>query len=585
MALHAGIEIDDSCVRIAVLDVSSKQTVLVDYIESVIDGETVAERVDSLTEILKTNLGEGDRVGVEVASALPTRLMTLRDFSVPFTKDEVIQKTIRYESEGHIPGVVIDDLIIDYIKCSEGETSSHLLIGAINKESIQDHLNLFKGSGLDPMQVEIDSTALATTFHVSHPELRTGRTLLVDMESGHTTFVLLEEGRITRLRSTSNHMKVMAKQSLPAPEPDTANSESDGEAENKDSSPLNEEFSQLFEEGEKPEFVEDPMEELAIAVVSDEEFDQLQVPGMKKVVQVEADPESMLDRLVTEIQRTFAGYWLRDPIDRIMVSGKVSKDLAVADRLSEEFQVTAQYLRVCDSIETSIGLDKVDRCNESGAIAVGLALGAAGQGLTNFDLRKEEFRYERRFANLIPGLIMLGFILCMSSIALLIDSHREGQLRKSEYETVRENQLEVYRARFGEDPVTRGKGGGSIFTAAEREIMALKGGSSGNNKARIDEYVPILELFEDVTKGVSAARPEIYPEWTNIDLSGLKRSDRKSIVSLRVLDATQANSAAGALAASTKFFRIEDDLKSDGEKKKLTLNLFLLQSVAGGKRR
>ena len=124
MALHAGIEIDGGLVRIAVLDVTSKQTVLVDFIEETILGDTAAERVESLRSILQENLTEGDRKGVEVASSIPTRLMTLRDISVPFTKDEVIQKTIRYESEGHIPGVSIDDLIIDYLKCSETDDSA-----------------------------------------------------------------------------------------------------------------------------------------------------------------------------------------------------------------------------------------------------------------------------------------------------------------------------------------------------------------------------------------------------------------------------------------------------------------------------
>lgn len=95
MALHAGIEIDGGLVRIAVLDVTSKQTVLVDFIEETILGDTAAERVESLRSILQENLTEGDRKGVEVASSIPTRLMTLRDISVPFTKDEVIQKTIR----------------------------------------------------------------------------------------------------------------------------------------------------------------------------------------------------------------------------------------------------------------------------------------------------------------------------------------------------------------------------------------------------------------------------------------------------------------------------------------------------------
>ena len=580
MALHAGIEIDGGHVRIAVLDVSSKQTVLVDFIEEAIIGDTAAERLESLRQILKENLTEGDRKGVEVATSIPTRLMTLRDISVPFTKDEVIQKTIRYESEGHIPGVSIDDLIIDYLKCSENEDSAQLIIGAIDKETLRKHIDIFSDTGVDPARIEIDGTALATTFDIAHEEMRAGRTLVVAMEAGHTDFVLVEEGRIVRLRSTANHIRVSAAPSLP--EPESAAEEAVPAPES--GSAEEEEFGQLFEDGETPEIVEEPFEELAIAVVSDEEFDQLQAPGVREVSQVPVSPDDMVSRLITEIQRTFAGYLLRNPIDRIMVSGKVAKDLDLINRLSEEFDTPTQQLRICDKLESSMGLDKVDRCNDSGATAVGLALGVAGQSITRFDLRKEEFRYERRFAKLVPGLVLLGLILCLSSIAHLISSHREGQLRQGEYQAIRNNQLEVYRARFGEDPKMR-NAKTSILAVASRKITELKGGSAGNKRARIDEYLPIVELIEDITKGAASTRPEVYPEWLSLDISGLKRKNQKSMVTLRVPDAIAANNVAGALQSATRFFRIEDDIKEDKENKKLTLNLFLLPAVSGARER
>ena len=135
------------------------------------------------------------------------------------------------------------------------------------------------------------------------------------MEAGHTDFALLEEGRIIRLRSTANHLRVEASPSLPAPE------ETDEEvAQTPEAGSAEEEFGQLFDEGETPEMVETSFEEMAIAVVSDEEFDQLQVPGVRDVSQVPVSSDDMVARLITEIQRTFAGYLLRNPIDRIIVT-------------------------------------------------------------------------------------------------------------------------------------------------------------------------------------------------------------------------------------------------------------------------
>ena len=61
MALHAGIEIDGGLVRIAVLDVTSKQTVLVDFIEDtdiaqpeeIIEMQGLRAEVDRLLARLK----------------------------------------------------------------------------------------------------------------------------------------------------------------------------------------------------------------------------------------------------------------------------------------------------------------------------------------------------------------------------------------------------------------------------------------------------------------------------------------------------------------------------------------------------
>ena len=136
MALHAGIEIDGSEVCIAVVDSTSKRTTIVDYIEARLSGETSEERIESLAEILRTSLSGNTRMTMDIVSSIPTRMSTLREISVPFTRDDVIAKTVRYESEGHLPSASIDDLIIEYIKCSEEEDSSRLLISAIQKNIV-----------------------------------------------------------------------------------------------------------------------------------------------------------------------------------------------------------------------------------------------------------------------------------------------------------------------------------------------------------------------------------------------------------------------------------------------------------------
>jgi len=569
VALHAGIEIDGSEVCIAVVDSTSKRTTIVDYIEARLSGETSEERIESLAEILRTSLSGNTRMTMDIVSSIPTRMSTLREISVPFTRDDVIAKTVRYESEGHLPSAAIDDLIIEYIKCSEEEDSSRLLISAIQKDIVGAHLDMLRGGDVDPIQIEVDATALATALHISRPDLRGGRTLLIGMEAGHTTFVLLEEGRITRIRSTSNHLRPSTIPTLTtaggiAPE------DPDGD------SGVAQEFADLMQQGAMGEDVADD-DELSIAVVSDEDFEKLNEELTSSQSLPPADPNEVVERLFTEIERTFAGILIRSPLDRIVVSGSAACDLGIADLLSEEFEVPAQQLRVCDGIETSLGLDLVDRCNRSGAVAVGLSLQAAGQGLTNFDFRKEEHKYERRFAKLLPGLMLMAFILCTMSVSWLVDSHQEKQLRRAEFELVIENQEGIYVARFDAPPRTTT----NILRSAQNQIQKLKGGSGDNRRARIVQYLPGLDMVSDVTLGVTAANPRVYPKWTKILIRGAKSRNSSSDVVFLVEDASAAERVVTALEQRSKYFTIEDDIKSDGELMRVTLKLKLKSSLTG----
>lgn len=569
MALHAGIEIDGAEVCIVVIESTSKQTSIVDYIEHRITGETAEERITSLSEILQSNLSDVLRQGVDIVTSIPTRMTTLREISVPFTRDDIISKTIRYESEGHIPSVPIDDLIIEYIKCSESGDTSRLLISGVKKSTVELHLELLKAGSVDPVRIEIDATALATSLHVARPDLRSGRTLLIGMEAGHTTFVLLEEGRIAKIRSTSNHLPLSAVPALTTNMEAVSSEQPQGETETAG------EFASLFEESEQDQAT-DAAEKLPIAVVSDDEFAKLSEELTTAPSMPPANPDEVIERLITEIDRTFAGILMRSPLDRIVVSGGAAADLGIADRLSEEYEVPAQQLRVCDGINSQLALDKIDRCNKSGAVATGLALQAAGQGLTDFDLRKEEYKYERRFSKLLPGLLLLGLVLWFISVSWLVSNHREKQFRRQEYETVRTNMSEVYMARFGAAPRSPTP---NYLRSAQARLNELRGGSSGRSRAKVAQFLSSLDLLDDVAKGIASANPKVYPEWTMFNFNGLKKKDGKSTVEFFVPDASAAERAVSALENRSKFFTLEEKVTTAGEKKKVLLDLKLKSSI------
>jgi hypothetical protein len=173
--------------------------------------------------------------------------------------------------------------------------------------------------------------------------------------------------------------------------------------------------------------------------------------------------------------------------------------------------------------------------------------------------------------------MLMAFILCTMSVSWLVDSHQEKQLRRAEFELVIENQEGIYLARFDAPPRTTT----NILRSAQNQIQKLKGGSGDNRRARIVQYLPGLDMVSDVTLGVAAANPRVYPKWMKILIRGAKSRNSSSDVVFLVEDASAAERVVTALEQRSKYFTIEDDIKSDGELMRVTLKLKLKSSLTG----
>ena len=115
-----------------------------------------------------------------------------------------------------------------------------------------------------------------------------------------------------RIRSTSNHLQPSAIPSLAT----SATGSSSGAVEGFETTPSESavEFADLMQGSESDEDLGGE-EELAIAVVSDEDFERLNAEMTSSPALPPADPEEVIGRLFTEIERTFAGILMRSPLD------------------------------------------------------------------------------------------------------------------------------------------------------------------------------------------------------------------------------------------------------------------------------
>ncbi|MFQ5655306.1 MAG: pilus assembly protein PilM [Planctomycetota bacterium] len=600
MTRYGGLQIERHFLRLAVFEGTPKKFELADFIEREIPGETEEERRESIRSILKEILSSKENRGIDLVSCVDAREVMLREISVPYTKEEVIAKTIRFEAETYIHTHAIEDVIVEYLKCSEIDSSSRLIICAVSKDVLSKHLKLLQAVDLDPQTVELDAIALASAF-TSTP-LHNGRqnVLLVRIEDDCSSFVILENDRIVKIRSIWNQVVPMA-QVRPLVE-------GAGKGERRDEAPPagdagesdgSDEIARRFEEierslmamdgheGEEAAAVEAP----PFAVVSDEFYESITGQGGPEdpAIAAGASPHSTtlalpreidpMERIILEIERSFATYMLGHSIDMVVVTGRRATEVGAVQRLAEHFDVEVVPLDLMGSQRVAWEGD-AQLLNDRGAIAWGLGLRALGKGISAFDLRKDEFRFEKRFQKLMPAITLLGLLAFVLSLLWSFDTFQGAERYRQEVRALRDNQRDTYQEFFAAQPRSPRP---HYHEAAKRRLAELQGGGAegGKRKARMKRYLGVVQMMDDLSAAISRAQPPIYPQWNSFDFNPLMKTDTKSTVKLLVKDDSEANRVTVAIRSYSRYFNPfpQVDTTKTGEKE-VTLELRLKASVA-----
>ncbi|MFN0056900.1 MAG: type IV pilus assembly protein PilM [Planctomycetota bacterium] len=104
-----------------------------------------------------------------VVSAVSGRSVIVRYITLPLMSEEELKGALRYEADKYIP-FEIDEVTIDGVKleefdpATEGEKEMRVLLVAVKKDLLQEHIHLVQEIGLTPMVVDIDSFALGNAY-------------------------------------------------------------------------------------------------------------------------------------------------------------------------------------------------------------------------------------------------------------------------------------------------------------------------------------------------------------------------------------------------------------------------------------
>ena len=129
---------------------------------------TEEQRPDAILEVLRDNAFHTKRV----VTAVYGKSVIVRYLSMMRMPDDDLRNAIRYEADKYIP-FDVEDVVMDsqpfqdegFVEAAENEM--RVLLVAVKKTLIEDHVGLLNGLGLQPTIIDVDSFAVGNAFELA----------------------------------------------------------------------------------------------------------------------------------------------------------------------------------------------------------------------------------------------------------------------------------------------------------------------------------------------------------------------------------------------------------------------------------
>ncbi len=200
MSQSIGIHLGEQSFRLVALEGSLKRHKLVCAATGEIPSGAGAAQaaIEALREIVKDNKLRGDTVHLAIDSGSAA----FRTLTLPFDDREKIEEVLKFEVEGNLPQYDIDQVVIDFqVLTSKPGVESHLLVTAVPKERLRAAMQLCERAGLEPLEAELEGTALFDAAYEKGLLEEEAGTVLIHVGDTSTTVVVADGRRLASMRS------------------------------------------------------------------------------------------------------------------------------------------------------------------------------------------------------------------------------------------------------------------------------------------------------------------------------------------------------------------------------------------------
>jgi Tfp pilus assembly PilM family ATPase len=499
VALAVGLDIGLQAIKIAVVDGTAKKPRLKDFIDYRLEaGETTRSLGPDGLAILLRRVFRERKVpeGATLVTAVPAASALTRELQVPFSRDDQIAKTIKFQAESVFPSTPIDDMVVDYYKledarppaaekktggrggAAEGKSErSRLLVIALRKEVLRQQLGMLAAAEMDPALVDLDAAAIFNAFTATRDAQEGKRTLIIDLGGGSMKVLAVEGGRLRALRSLraqAGGIKVGEKKQ---PRLTLEDLKTGLSPEEKDDAFF------MEEEGRLP------------VVILDEEQSEV----FDLASESEETRQNVLEKILLEIDRTLAASRLEGPIERVVLTGGGAAAEGIERAFAEHFQAPCERLSFQGAAVAVKGARGADRVDLVGATALGLALKGIGWDKGGLDFRKEEFTFAGKFEKAKRGVACALVLLFVFFFVIAYDYQLVEMTRLyRKQDRILHYQRNIYFTLFPEEDPR--KPPQDILVALKLKQREVKGVA-----ADVPEVASALDMLRDTAQGFEEA--------------------------------------------------------------------------------
>jgi type IV pilus assembly protein PilM len=220
-----GLDIGDLSLKLVYLAKKNKKIELKTCGETaiprgfLINGEIQKEK--ELAHLIKTFVKEGRVYTPYVVSVLPETKTFIKTIEVPRSEEQSIEEAIKKEIELYIP-FKLEEVYFDWQIIDESGSKIKILIALAAKEIIESYTRTLKMAGLQPISLEIESSAILKAMFNEKEDIN--KTLaFIDLGATRSSLIIIDKGVIQLTislplsgdfltQNISNNLKVDAEQ-------------------------------------------------------------------------------------------------------------------------------------------------------------------------------------------------------------------------------------------------------------------------------------------------------------------------------------------------------------------------------------